>query len=248
MKKNKPSKVTFINTLPKMKNIFPQPEPSFKNIPNWYKKLESFYEGDPTPENGNQKLTAKRCVAFLDILSSGYILKCPFDIYIDTTEGKQIFDIPAALKPLTDIGSKQFIGSHDIKQVQGYPFDTNQYIEYLFRINMVWVVKTEPGYSTLYLPLQHHEISPLFPISAVIDSDEYPSNGLLSFLVKKDFKGFIAKGTPLVQVIPFKRQDFISEHLETQEEVDKLNYIGAKIRTVFNSGYKKLLWHKKSYR
>ena len=240
--------VTFINTLPKMKNVFPRPEPAYKNIPDWYKKLESFYNVDATPINGHQNITAKRCLAFLDILSSGYILKAPFDIYIDTTEGKEIFEIPKLLKPLVEIGSKEFVGSHNMNQVQGYPFDKDQYIDFLFRINMIWVVKTQPGYSTLYLPLQHHELSPLFPISAIIDSDEYPSNGLMSFLVKKDFKGFINKGTPLMQVVPFKRQDFVSEFIETQEAVDKLNGLLSILMTFFNSGYKKLFWHKKSYR
>jgi hypothetical protein len=248
MKKNSISKVSFISTLPKMKDVFPRPEPASKAIPSWYKKLESFYNSDDTPVNGHQNLTAKRCVAFLDILSSGYIMKAPFDIYIDTTDGKQVFEIPEAMKPLIALGTKQFVGSHDMRQVDGYPFDKDQYIEFLFRVNLVWVVKTEPGYSTLYLQPQHHEVSPLFAISAIIDSDTYPSNGLFSFLVKKDFKGFIYKGTPLVQVIPFKRQDYVSEYIQEQEEYNKIQNIGNLVRSVFNSGYKKFLWHKKSYR
>jgi len=248
MKKNKTSKVTFINTFPKMKNVFPEPEPASKHIPTWYKKLESFYNGDSTPINGHQNLTAKRCVAFLDMLSSGYMLRAPFDIYIDTTENKKIFEIPEAMKPLVNLGTKQFVGSHDMRQVEGYPFDKDQYIEHLFRINMIWVVKTEPGFSTLYIQPQHQELSPLSAISAVIDSDTYPSNGLLSFLVKKDFKGYIYKGTPLLQVIPFKRQDFESEYDETRESNNLLQSTLNLVRSVFNSGYKKFLWHKKSYR
>jgi hypothetical protein len=176
------------------------------------------------------------------------MLRAPFDIYIDTTENKKIFEIPEAMKPLVNLGTKQFVGSHDMRQVEGYPFDKDQYIEHLFRINMIWVVKTEPGFSTLYIQPQHQELSPLSAISAVIDSDTYPSNGLLSFLVKKDFKGYIYKGTPLLQVIPFKRQDFESEYDETRESNNLLQSTLNLVRSVFNSGYKKFLWHKKSYR
>jgi hypothetical protein len=248
MKKNKPSKVRFINTLPKMKNIFPEPEPASKNIPLWYKKVESFYNNDSTPNNGNQNLTVKRCVAFLDVLSSGYILKAPFDIYVDTTGDTPTFDVPEAMKALISIGNKALIGTHDLKQVPGYPFDHDQYIEYLFRVNMIWVVETDPGYSTLFINPQHHEVSPFFTISAVIDTDEYPSNGLMSFLVKKNFKGVVAKGTPLMQMIPFKREEYVSEYIQTQEKVSEVTRITLLVRSVFNSGYKKFLWHKKSYR
>lgn len=247
-KKNKASKVKFVNTLPKMVDVFPKPEPASKNIPSWYKKVDSFHNNDSTPINGNQNITVKRCVAFLDMLSSGYIFKAPFDIYIDTTEGKKVFEVPAAMQALIALGTRQLIGSHDLNQVPGYPFDTDQYIEYLFRVNMIWIIQTEPGYSTLYIQPQHQEVTPLYAISAVIDSDTYPSNGLMSFLVKKDFKGIIPKGTPLLQVIPFKREDYESEYVETQEAVEKLQKVGYLIRSVFNSGYKKFMWSKKSYR
>jgi hypothetical protein len=248
MSKNKSSKIKFINTSPRMKDIFPKPSPAIKDIPSWYKKVEGFYDSDSTPYNGNQNITVKRCVAFLDILSSGYMMKAPFDIYIDTTEGKQVFDIPQAMRSLGNLGSKMIIGSHDMKQVPGYPFDKDQYIEYLFRVNLMWVVETDPGFSTLFIQPQHHELSPLYAISAVIDTDGFPSNGLFSFLVKKDFKGFVAKGTPLVQAIPFKRTNFESEIIETEEGNEYVKKVSFLIRTVFNSGYKKFFWKKKTYR
>lgn len=248
MKKNKPSVVRFINTYPKIKNVFPAPEPAAKNIPTWYKKLESFYNDDATPVNGHQQITVKRCIAFLDMLSSGYIIKAPFDIYIDTTGDDPHFDIPEVMKTFVSLGNKALIGNHDLKQVTGYPFDKDQYIEYLFRVNVIWAVETDPGYSTLFIQPQHQEISPLFTISAIIDTDTYPSNGLMSFLVKKNFKGIVSKGTPLLQIIPFKREEYESEYIETQEKVFQVKNITANIRSVFNSGYKKFFWHKKSYR
>ena len=247
MKRQKPSKVRFISTMPKSPGVFPEPEPAYKHIPAWYKKIDSFYGQDSTPYNGTQHITVKRCVAFLDILSSGYFILAPFDIYIDTTNGKKEFTIPAALQGLQSTNIKQFVGSHDLKQVEGYPFDKDVYLEYLFRVHPIWIVQTDPGVSCLFINPQHHDNSPLLAISAVIDTDGYPSDGLLSFLVKKDFKGYIKKGTPLVQVIPFKRQDYESEIIANQDEYDRTKLISLKIRSVFNSGYKKYFWKKKKY-
>jgi len=245
--KQKYSKIHFISTMPKSVDVFPEPQPAYKHIPQWYKKIESFYNSDPTPQNGVQHLTVKRCVAFLDMLSTGYFILCPFDIYIDTTDNKKEFVIPAALQGLQNTNIKQFIGIHDLKQVEGYPFEKDLYLEYLFRIHPIWIVKTEPGVSCLFINPQHHENSPLSAISAVIDTDGYPSDGLLSFLVKKDFKGFIKKGTPLVQVIPFKRDDYESKIIINQEEYDKTKTFSLKVRSVFNSGYKKYFWKMKKY-
>lgn len=247
MKKDKSLKLKFISTMPKNIDLFPEPIPAFKEIPSWYKKVESFYNKDSTPVDGTQRLTVKRCVAFLDILTSGYLLKTPFDIYIDTTEGKRDFQIPKAMESFSAMGLKPMIGSHDMKQLDGYPIDTDKYIEFIFRINPIWIVEGSPGVSALFMQPQHQEISPLYAISAIIDIDTYPSDGMLSFLVRKDFKGYINRGTPLVQIIPFKRQEFTSEIVRDQEEYNRIKQIANKVRTVFNSGYKKFMWHKKSY-
>jgi hypothetical protein len=247
MSKNKSAKISFISTMPKSVDLFPEPVPAFKEIPSWFKKILPFYENNDTPIDGVQRLTVKRCVAFLDMLSSGYIIKAPFDIYIDTTEDKKIFQIPKTLEQFSSLGTNPMISSHDMKQVEGYPIDKDKYIEHIFRINPVWIAKGSKGVSALFIQPQHHEVSPLYAISAVIDIDGYPSSGLLSFLVKKDFKGYVHKGTPLVQVIPFIRQDFVSEIIVDQQESDKVKVITQKVRTVFNSGYRKLMWKKKSY-
>jgi len=247
MKKEKPLEVRFVSTMPKMVDVFPEPVPAFKEIPDWYKKVSSFYDNDSTPIDGIQQLTVKRCVAFLDILSSGYILKAPFDIYIDTTDGKQEFQIPKAMDTFASTGLKPMIGSHDMRQLTGYPIDKDVYIDHIFRVNPIWVIEADAGVSALFLQPQHQELSPLYAVSAVIDVDSYPSDGMFSFLVKKDFKGYIKRGTPLVQIIPFKRQDFVSKVVIDQGATNAVRHAGNKIRSVFNSGYKKFMWKKKSY-
>jgi hypothetical protein len=247
MKEKNSAKISFVSTMPKNIDLFPEPVPASKEIPTWFKKLSSFYDNDDTPIDGVQRLTVKRCLAFLDMLSSGYIIKAPFDIYIDTTEGKQIFQIPKSIESFNSFGTRQMIGSHDIRQIEGYPIDKDKYIDHIFRVNPIWVAKGSKGVSALFIQPQHHEVSPLYLVSGIIDIDGYPSDGLFSFLVKKDFKGYVQKGTPMVQMIPFMRQDFVSEIIRDQKENSKIREAAAKVRSVFNSGYKRLMWKKKSY-
>jgi hypothetical protein len=237
--------IKFINTLPKMVGVFPEPEPAEKMLPEWYRKTESYYNNDKTPYGGTQRSTIKKCMAIFDILTAGYFLKAPCDIYIDTTEGKQIIEVPDFPKT---IGIVPMVGNHDLKQLEKYPIDTDIYIEYVFRLNPVWIVSTQKGYSSMFVQPQHYSNSPLMAISAIIDTDNYASEGLLSFLVKKDFKGFIKKGEPIIQIMPFKRDNFSSEILSTQEDANLVKGKRGILRTVFSSGYKNSLWVRKSYK
>jgi hypothetical protein len=65
------------------------------------------------------------------------------------------------------------------------------------------------------------------------------------FLLKKGFEGIIPAGTPLAQIIPFKRDNWVSE----QEKFD-LDTQYAKKRTfwrTFAGSYKANYWTKKKY-
>jgi hypothetical protein len=71
-----------------------------------------------------------------------------------------------------------------------------------------WSIQTEKGYSTLIMNPMHGESSPLTAIPGIVDTDGFISEGHFSFIVKSNFKGIIKQGTPLVQIIPFKRDSW----------------------------------------
>ena len=72
----------------------------------------------------------------------------------------------------------------------------------------------------------------------LIDTDGYPSDGHLSFIVEKDFKGVIKQGTPLIQVIPFKREDWKMEAVDAEESELFLKKHRMSLRSTFSNGYK----------
>jgi hypothetical protein len=84
--------------------------------------------------------------------------------------------------------------------------------------------------------------------SGIIDTDEFNLTGPLRFILKEGFEGVIKKGTPLYQMIPFKRESLdIPEYdydydllLNQNNKIDSYNYENK------SGGYKKLFWKNKN--
>jgi len=238
MQENK--KIFFNYIYPKMIDIFPEPIPMSKNIPQWYKDQPSYILQENQLVDG---ITIKHCQAIFDIITSGYLLLCPVDIEIDTTENNKIFKISKDYEHL----KTPLTGSHASQQISHYPFNHKFFVDYIFRVNMTWVVETEKGYSCLFMEPQHQDYIPMHAVSAIIDTDTFMSDGLFSFFVDKGFKGTIKKGTPLVQVFPFKRDNWIAS-FNKSFDLKILNKQRKKVRSLFTGGYKKFYWHKKNYK
>jgi hypothetical protein len=60
------------------------------------------------------------------------------------------------------------------------------------------------------------------------------------------FEGMIPAGTPFIQVIPFKRENWVSK-LGGEKEKTKYKSDWNKFLTVFFDRYKKFWWNKKHY-
>ena len=73
----------------------------------------------------------------------------------------------------------------------------------------------------------------------------YEAAGNYPFLLKDNFSGIIPAGTPLFQIIPFKRDNWKSESAEFNE----LNPIRAmSVNRNFWGTYRKQFWTKKSFK
>jgi hypothetical protein len=73
------------------------------------------------------------------------------------------------------------------------------------------------------------------------------SEGFLSFKVENNFKGIIEKGTPIAQVIPFKRESWESQYIDYKDSKDNQKTQRMLIRSKFFNYYKKNFWHKKEW-
>jgi hypothetical protein len=236
-------KIEFIPKYRSFEKIFPSPIPIQSHIPEWWKRQESYLNNDNNVYSGNMLLTVKKCQAIFDALSFGYYLLCPTDLYIDATEDILKFEVTNDVMEF-----QKFLLAHHLKeQIKEYPIPA-YFHQGVLRIHPMWLVKTPEGYSSLFISPIHGDKSPIQAIPGLVDTDKYPSDGYLSFFVEKGFKGIIKQGTPIVQVIPFKREDWESSLNQDKKSDEKNRANQLSVRSVFQNGYRKKMWSKKTFK
>ena len=237
---NNSLKVSFV---PKNKDIeskIPYPKPSKFYIPKWFKDMP------PTVSNQHRGFsgTAKKCMPFLDSLTSGYTQELACDIEIkyhgvDETSGNDIVEYLWAgnERPM----SSRMAESGANNSLPSFPGFYNSEQHW----NTFWEPKTPKGYSTLYYHPANRFDLPFVTMNGIIDTDNWSSSGPVPFLLKRGFEGIIPAGTPIYQMIFIKRDVWNSSAEEYNEiESNKLEY---SVRRFFEGGYKKQYWSKKDY-
>ena len=219
--------------------VLSKPKPASEYIPEWYKNAKSYLDpsGKKAPTlDGTPYATVKRCMPLWDLMTAGYIIETPYDIYVrQTPEG-----------PYFQWGEMQAIAFQSFDQFQNHPYSRD--INYAVRIVHPWSIKTPKGWSVLICEPQHHEPSPIICANGIVDTDGFsmPFNMFLKLRDPK-FEGMIPAGTPFIQVIPFKREKWTSR-LGGKKEKMQYEFDLRKFTTVFFDRYKKFWWQRKEYK
>jgi len=219
--------------------VLEKPKPATEYIPDWYKSAKAYLDisGKKAPSLDHQpSASIKNCMPVWDMMTAGYIMATPYDIYVrQTPDG-----------PFFQWGDNDAIAFQSMAQFQNHPYSRD--INYAVRIVIPWSIKTPKGWSIMVIEPQHHEPSPLTALSGIVDTDEFsiPFNMFLKLRDSK-FEGMIPAGTPFLQIIPFKREAWTSD-LGGQNERNKYMADWAKFATVFFNRYKKFWWQKKEYK
>jgi len=229
----------------KTQSFTPEPVPASKMVPEWYKRQPGSIDDEQTIKQGFATSTVKRCMPFFDLMTSGYLILSPCDIYIDSTDPEKItFSIPMPLKQFEG----DMFAKHGREQYSEMPYDKDKFHKDLFRIMPFWAVETPEGYSTLFLNPVHKDPTPFQAVSAFVDTDKFISDGHLSFWVEKGFKGVVKQGTPLVQVVPIKREDWKMEIVPNEIASKRFTKQRLNVRSTFVNGYKIKSRSKKEYK
>jgi hypothetical protein len=225
----------------------PSPQPAIKDIPDWWKEQPSHGNDEEELTPIGFELTVKKCISVFDTFSTGYILYCPTDIYVDATNDYYVkWQLPRVFQDKRD--PHEIVAMHSQAQVANFPWEEDVYHREIFRIHPQWVIETPPGYSCLFMQPMNRGASPIQHIPGIIDTDQFFSNGHLSFRIKKGFKGIIKQGTPISQVIPFKRDEWemkVTTYEASSLKVDKQK---VKVRATFKNGYKSKFWSRKIFK
>jgi hypothetical protein len=220
-----------------------QPIPAKNIIPDWYKNLESYIGGNKHPNgNGQMNATAKKCMPIFDALTGGYIIKTYVDLWVSQKEDEQTKKII----PFFEWSDFNAINFHPKQQLPEYPKGDGHEIAYPKWMN-AWAIETPKGYSTLFIPPMHRD-NEIICLPGVVDTDIYKAPVNFPFVLKNPkMDGLIPAGTPIVQVIPFKRDEWKMEfgNLEDYKEQQK---VGVKLRSKFFDSYKTQFRQNKEYK
>lgn len=228
-------KILFTPIFPVDDSLYP--EPASKNIPDWYKKTEPYGSSKTfKTHHGSVNSTIKKCVPVFDAISAGYIIKTYCDVYVEKqNDGLSYYHWP----------SNPAISFHAIQQAEHHP--ANNGIPYPKWMSP-WSIKTENGYSCLFISPMHNPNGIFTVLPGIVDTDQYTNPVNFPFtLDNKNFEGIIPAGTPMVQVIPFKRDSFKSS-FANQKDIEAIYKRLSTYGNKFVNNYKSKFWNKKDYK
>jgi hypothetical protein len=225
-----------------------EPVPIKLNIPEWFKKLQ----------HSIQKPTIKGCMPFLDTLTSGYLLKVPQDFILQHNverEGKIGSFFQPSLYKVSAILSAKHVNLnsmpevHISDQLKGSPLNEKNKHQGINKILNPWTITTPPGYSCLFVPPLNNTDDRFSIIPGIVDTDSFNKEINFPFIVNGDkyphLDTIIKKGTPYVQVIPFKRDSWKMEISSTKQSVIQKRDVFYEL--TFIERYKNKFWKKKTW-
>ncbi len=174
-------------------DVIAKPFPAKQAIPEWFRNIPAI---DPEALSAtNNGLTVKRCMPFLDALTLGWIMPLAATVRLEISDGGAQIDCGWDF-------DKVMISPHNVEQVKGHPRLPMPPMKF----HNHWTITTPPGWSCLFIPPMNRP-NPLFEIaSGVVDTDTYRSPIHFPFFATApEGVHVIEKGTPIAQVIPFRR-------------------------------------------
>jgi hypothetical protein len=202
----------------------PAPYPAPRAVPDWLKDM---------PMDRGDIRTIKRCAPFLEAMTAGYIIPYPSAVSIHVAaDGRYRMECQFPM-----------VETHTPAEYQGTPFERRVVMKFL----QPWLVRTPPGYSTLFVAPLNQFNPPFLPISGVVETDTYydPVNIPSLCNVPLGQSASVERGAPMVQVIPFKRDTWDSSVAQWDEA---LRQQWRDTHQANPHAYKENYWVKKSFR
>lgn len=234
-----------INFKARSKNEFEvqlRPYPAVKTLPKWYRDHPSYENTDFVNDNRlhvrglSSNATFKKCMPLLDSMSAGYIIPLWADVEVEAGIIPEIHW--RTVNPVFAIHGKS---TTSMVPPEGYNSQVFKYLN-------CWIPETPKGYSCLITsPFGHNDLV-FRAITAVVDTDKSPVELVFPIWVKNNFNGIVEKGTPIAQIIPFKRDDWESTFDYYENGVYKNIIEERTFNSTIISHYVKNYWSKKKFK
>ena len=214
-------------------------------LPQWFKDMDEHIEIPAVHEKGKADYfgknketaikyaggTVKRCPAIVDLLVEGYIIPMWADFLIQ--RDMEILEWDNKANP------QYGIEFHNQKQISGWKLKKTDFPEAVKFLNP-WRIYTPPGYSVMFMPPTYQFETRFTVLPGIVETDSYHHINFPSvWHTTKD--AIIERGTPFIQVIPFKRDDWShTTTLMNTEDFEKEAVEKAELQSTFKNSYRKI--------
>jgi hypothetical protein len=219
------------------------PAPASKYIPTWYKDTSSYHsEGRHSGikekvEIKETAATIKKCMPVYDAMTAGYYIFTTSDISVSERDGNPYFIW----------GNGLGIDFHSTVQARLHPSAQNAGVSLPKFLNR-WGIETPKGYSSLFINPMHNPSDIFTVFEGIVDTDKYTHNIHFPFALKDpQWTGTIPAGTPIVQVIPFKRDSW-KMSFGGKKELEKQEHVFLTVTSHFFEAYKKFFRAEKEFK
>lgn len=183
--------------------VIPEPIPAKKALPSWFKSIPGYMENRDS-QTWQRGMTAKKCLPMIDAMSVGFIMPLFADQVIKSNHDCSVIEIGP-----TSTMFPKVIERHGIEQVGNntalFKTDPIKFIN-------PWIIKTAPGWSTLFVPCLNQLETRFTVLSGLVDTDKYPKQvNFPGTWNVPDFYDVLPAGTPLITAIPMRRSEIITK-------------------------------------
>ena len=173
--------------------VIPAPVRAKTALPDWFRKLPAIDENHVSPASSG--ITVKRCMPFLDAMATGWIIGLAATVRMEISDGGRQVDCGWDF-------DRTMVSNHASHQVAGNPRAPLPPCKF----HNYWTIRTPPGWSCLFVPPLNRPNGVFEIVAGVVDTDSYQSEIHFPFFATgEDGLHVLERGTPIVQVIPFRR-------------------------------------------
>jgi len=210
--------------------------PSKKYLPGWYKDIKGRHLNNIVIDKTIVRKNIKNCMPVLDSFTTGYSITMWVDLAFQWNEKNNAHDFFWQDEP-APINGRDKLDNESMPIPEGYSD-----IHYIWFIP--YSVELPKGYSMLLThPINRFDL-PFITMSGIVD--DFLTPGWIPVFFKKGQSGIIEQGTPICQIVPFKRESWKSEKDEGHKERSE-EFRANSLRTFFGY-YKNNYWNKKDFR
>ncbi len=185
---------------PALIDVLPRPQPAREALPVWLRKMPATAA---SPTHGVSVRTVKQCPPFVDAMQFGFVIPLPCDVHVDNETLTWDWALPVLS---VDGHTRSPISFHVPAQLTGSPM--HEPLRAVLKFNCFWTITVDSGWS-LYAthPINRLDL-PFRTLTGLVDSDAYNETGIFfpAMWVDPAFSGTIARGTPVAQCFPVRRQ------------------------------------------